>query len=86
MLSSIREKSIAEMVPLQAVDLLSRLLVFDPSHRISVQEALMHPYLASLHDPSDEPSCPGTFSLPYEIEDLDLVLLKALFLHEMQST
>ena len=68
----------------QAIDLLSRLLVFEPSHRISIEEAMSHPFLASLHDPSDEPSCPNAFSLPYDIEDLEIPLLKALFLDEMQ--
>lgn len=38
-----------------AVDLLERLLAFSPSKRISLEQALAHPYLASLHDPSDEP-------------------------------
>jgi serine/threonine protein kinase len=35
----------------EAIDLLSRMLIIDPTRRISVQEALEHPYLASLHDP-----------------------------------
>ena len=68
---------------MQAVDLLCRLLVFDPARRISVKEALAHPYLSSLHDPSDEPICSSTFSLPYDIEGLDIPLLKACFLDEM---
>ncbi|KAE8706348.1 Mitogen-activated protein kinase 2 [Hibiscus syriacus] len=33
-----------------AVDLLEKMLVFDPNRRITVDEALCHPYLASLHD------------------------------------
>ncbi|XBW36115.1 hypothetical protein QEN19_001691 [Hanseniaspora menglaensis] len=39
-----------------AVDLIDRMLQFDPKNRISVAEALEHPYLASYHDPEDEPS------------------------------
>lgn len=39
---------------LQAIDLLERMLRFDPGQRISVEAALAHPYLASLHDLSDE--------------------------------
>lgn len=34
-----------------AIDLLEKMLVIDPSKRIKVTEALEHPYLASLHDP-----------------------------------
>ena len=35
----------------EAIDLLSQMLIIDPAQRISVPEALEHPYLASLHDP-----------------------------------
>lgn len=35
-----------------AIDLLEKMLVIDPARRIQVTEALEHPYLASLHDPS----------------------------------
>jgi mitogen-activated protein kinase 1/3 len=37
-----------------AIDLLEKMLQFDPSRRIDVEAALQHPYLAPLHDPSDE--------------------------------
>ena len=37
-----------------AIDLLERLLSFDPSERITVEETLEHPYLAVWHDPNDE--------------------------------
>jgi len=37
-----------------ALDLLRKLTVFDPQHRITVEEALKHPYLAALHFPEDE--------------------------------
>lgn len=38
-----------------AMDLLKKLLIFHPEKRITVDEALAHPYLANYHDPSDEP-------------------------------
>ncbi|KAM9886224.1 hypothetical protein OXX79_014338, partial [Metschnikowia pulcherrima] len=38
-----------------ALDLLEKLLAFDPHERITVEEALDHPYLAVWHDPQDEP-------------------------------
>ncbi|KAM3402836.1 hypothetical protein ACQJBY_006572 [Aegilops geniculata] len=49
-----------------AVDLLEKMLVFDPSRRITVDEALHHPYLASLHDINEEPTCPAPFSFDFE--------------------
>jgi mitogen-activated protein kinase 7 len=52
-----------------ALDLLDRMLAFDPSARISVEEALEHPYLAIWHDASDEPSCPTTFDFHFEVVD-----------------
>ncbi|KAJ8632631.1 hypothetical protein MRB53_025967 [Persea americana] len=49
-----------------AVDLLEKMLVFDPNKRITVDEALCHPYLSSLHDINDEPVCPRPFSFDFE--------------------
>lgn len=37
-----------------AIDLLNKLLEFDPSRRITVEEALGHPYLSAYHDEDDE--------------------------------
>lgn len=38
----------------QALDLLSRMLRFNPCRRISISEALEHPYLASCRKPEKE--------------------------------
>lgn len=38
------------------VDLMSRMLMFDPAARITAKEALEHPYLETYHMPQDEPS------------------------------
>ncbi|KAK2075614.1 hypothetical protein QBZ16_001722 [Prototheca wickerhamii] len=46
-----------------AIDLLEGMLRFDPAARLTVEAALRHPYLASLHDPADEPDCPRPFDL-----------------------
>lgn len=37
------------------IDLLRKMLIFDPKERITVEEALQHPYVATYHDPDDEP-------------------------------
>ena len=49
-----------------ALDLLERLLAFDPAQRITVEEALEHPYLAIWHDPNDEPDAPAQFDFGFE--------------------
>ncbi|PYH31163.1 mitogen-activated protein kinase mpkC [Aspergillus neoniger CBS 115656] len=38
-----------------AIDLLAKMLIFDPDKRISAAKALEHPYLGVYHDPTDEP-------------------------------
>ncbi|KAK9473623.1 kinase-like domain-containing protein [Dipodascopsis tothii] len=53
----------------EALDLLERMLAFDPSERITVAEALNHPYLKIWHDPADEPDCPTTFDFSFEAVD-----------------
>lgn len=37
-----------------ALDLLDKMLTFNPHKRIEVEEALAHPYLEQYYDPSDE--------------------------------
>lgn len=39
-----------------AIDLLEKMLDIDPDTRISVDEALKHPYIIQYHDPEDEPT------------------------------
>eukprot|EP00667_Euglena_gracilis_P006019 EG_transcript_6065 len=57
-------------------DLISRMVVFEPSKRISIAEAMKHPFLAELHDPDDEPDapCQYTFEIKHQEEPyLDLL-------------
>jgi mitogen-activated protein kinase 7 len=41
-------------------------LAFDPAERITVEEALEHPYLSIWHDPNDEPDAPAPFDFSFE--------------------
>jgi mitogen-activated protein kinase 7 len=65
-----------------ALDLLDRMLAFDPSSRISVEEALEHRYLAIWHDASDEPACPTTFDFHFEVVE-DVQEMRKMILDEV---
>merc|ERR1712029_260534 len=45
------------------LDLLDKMLIYDPSKRISAKQALKHPYFDDL-DKSDLPAKPGQFDIP----------------------
>lgn len=56
-----------------ALDLLEKMLTLDPYERITVEQALEHPYLAVWHEPLDEPVCATKFDFKsFEtIEDIE---------------
>ena len=66
-----------------ALDLLDRMLAFDPSRRISVEEALEHRYLSIWHDASDEPSCPATFDFTFEVVE-DVAEMRRMIYDEVK--
>ena len=37
-----------------ALDLLDKMLTFNPDRRITIEQALAHPYLEQYYDPADE--------------------------------
>ncbi|CAD8155670.1 unnamed protein product [Paramecium octaurelia] len=55
-----------------ALDLLRKLLTFDYRQRITVQQALEHPYLAQLHFEADEPSAQLVNQLEFEFEKYEM--------------
>lgn len=66
-----------------ALDLLEKLLQFDPAKRITVEEALEHPYLAGLHDGSDEPEGVAAFNFDFEDYELKEDIFRMLLWQEM---
>ena len=53
-----------------ALELLAKMLCFDPTERITVPDALAHSWLSAYHDPLDEPDCPTKFEKWRKIEEL----------------
>ena len=49
-----------------ALDLLRKMLSFSPLKRITVEEALTHPFLKSFHTPSEETLCPHKAQTPLD--------------------
>ncbi|CCF58335.1 hypothetical protein KAFR_0E01810 [Kazachstania africana CBS 2517] len=68
----------------QALDLLERMLAFDPQKRITVDEALQHPYLSIWHDPADEPICSEKFDFGFEVVT-DMEDLKQMVIEEVND-
>ena len=52
--------------PPLAIDLLTKTLTLNPQKRISVEQALSHPFLKKYHDPQDEPCCVPAFNFDFE--------------------
>nr|AKP99752.1 mitogen-activated protein kinase 13 [Cucumis sativus] len=69
-------------LPPLAVDLAERMLLFDPSKRITVEEAMNHPYIVSLHEINEEPTCPSPFNFDFEQASLDEEDIKELIWRE----
>jgi serine/threonine protein kinase len=65
-----------------AIDLIEKMLTFDPDKRITVEEALAHPYFARLHDVADEPVCPEPFSFDFEQQHFGEEQMKEMIYQE----
>lgn len=79
----LRSKNFREVfsnAPDLACDLLKKMLVFNPPDRISVDEALEHPFFAEYHDPSTALPCSRKYCQKYEknLDDQDSGKVKAL--------
>ena len=53
-----------------AIDLLEKMLVFNPVSRVTAESALAHEYLAPYHDPTDEPVADQKFDWSFNDADL----------------
>ncbi|KAG1704561.1 hypothetical protein DVH05_005492 [Phytophthora capsici] len=71
--------------PPDALDLLQKMLVIDPNKRISVDDALAHPYLASIRNVDDETTATSSFDFDFENEKLTKPVLQRLIWDEMRQ-
>jgi len=67
----------------EALDLLRKMLRFNPAKRITVDQALSHPYLSALHEPADEPVAPAPFNFDFEHHDLSPEAYRELIYQEV---
>ncbi|XP_026577656.1 mitogen-activated protein kinase 15 isoform X2 [Pseudonaja textilis] len=58
------EELLPASTPPQALDLLKRLLVFNPEKRLTAEEALEHPYVQRFHCAAKEPALDYSVTLP----------------------
>jgi len=66
---AIKTKSFKSMFPNaspKALDLLQKLLQFNPNKRITVEEALEHPYVSFFHHPEEEIVCDRVIKIPMD--------------------
>lgn len=64
---------------LEAIDLLNRMLQFNPFFRISVNDALEHPLFVKIRKPHKEMASENQVSLDFENDTLDKEKLRHLF-------
>jgi len=48
----------------EAMDLLKKLLAFNPDKRLTVEQALEHPFVGQFHNPAEEITCDKTIIIP----------------------
>jgi len=70
------------LTPRVALDLLRKMLTIHPGKRITVDEALAHPFFGQLHSPEDEPVAEQYFDFSFEKEKLHRNRLRELIWKE----
>lgn len=66
-----------------ALDVLDKMITFNPNNRISVEQALAHSYLQRYHDVSNEPVAQKPFRCAGEFDDLPKEEIEELIYREM---
>ena len=61
-----------------ALDLLGKMLTFNPKKRYTVEQCISHPYFEGLHDPEQEPTAESTFDFSFDQESLSKEKLRSM--------
>lgn len=69
--------------PCEALDLLEKMLVFDPRKRIDATRSLGHAYVVPYHDPTDEPVSDEKFDWSFNDADLPVETWKVMMYSEI---
>nr|AWK29925.1 extracellular regulated protein kinase [Pinctada fucata]AWT58112.1 extracellular regulated protein kinase [Pinctada fucata] len=69
----------------KALDLLDKMLTFNPHKRVRVEQLLAHPYLEQYYEPQDEPVAEEPFTFETELDDLPKERLKELIFEETRE-
>jgi len=70
----------------QAIELLERMLVFDPRKRVRAGDALADQYLSLYHDPTDEPVAEEKFDWSFNDADLPIDTWKIMMYARPRTT
>ena len=69
----------------RVLNLLDKMLRFNPNFRITATQALEHSYLEQYYDPEDEPVMRQPFTFDMELDDLTTDQLKLLIFEEARK-
>lgn len=68
-----------------ALDLLSKMLVFNPNKRYTIEQCISHPYFEGLHNPEEEPIASQAFDWKFDDIELTKEILQNMIYEESLS-
>ena len=78
-------KKILKCENLNAVDLVEKMLVFNPEKRYSIEQCLNHPYLKNMREGIEDPVFNGKINLDFDDKNINLNHLFAFLVKEISS-
>lgn len=66
-----------------ALDLLAKMLIFNPHKRYTIEQCISHPYFEGLHNPEEEPISESPFDWSFVDIELTKQNLQSMFLKKV---